>query len=181
MPARRTRNVRRVAPRRKLVWSRMLRTTTITTASGGEIVNLMQNLETDLGSVLIGATVMRIRGVILFNWGATTGLQSLNAVGVGFRQVSSARDSATFGNLSTAAAIGAQSPLGTTGRHQDWFGYYTAAAPANNWLEREIDVKSHRKIDEVDQGIAMVVGSSQLIPASSIEVTSQLSVLVALH
>ena len=159
----------------------MNRTTTITTTSGGEIVNLMSNLETDLGSVLIGATVMRIRGSLLFNYGATTGLQSLNAVAVGFRQVSSARAAGTFGNLSTAASIGDQSPLGTTGRHQDWFGFYSTALPANNWERQFVDVKSHRKIDEVDQGIAMVIGSSQLLTAGSIEVTQQLSVLVALH
>lgn len=181
MPVRRRTRTRFVAPQRKLVWSRVLHSVQLGPTLGGTIQSLLGPLETDLGSRVIGATVMRVRGHILYNWGATTGLQSINAVGFGLRQVSSANDPGTFGSMTTAAQVTQQSPLGTVGRHQDWFGYDTAAAPANNWLEHFIDIKAHRKVDEVDQGMAFVIGGSQLIPAGTIEVTTRLSVLVALH
>jgi len=182
MPSSRRFRTRRLpSQQRKLVWNRHFTETNISTTNAGAIYDLLNPLQTDLGSRLVGATVMRVRGHILYQSGAISGISTNNMVGVGIRQMSSANDPTSFGLISTNASANAQSPVGLTGKHQDWLGYDTAWIPANNWVEHFVDFKAHRKVDEVDQGMGLFVAAPQLLSAGTWTVNCRLSVLVALH
>lgn len=182
MPVRRRSYSRRVSrPTRKLVWNRHFTETNITTSNAGFVYDLMNPLQTDMGAKLLGATIMRVRGQILYSAGAISGISTNNQVGMGLIRVSTANEPTQFGALTTNQGAASIGPVGATGRHRDWFGYDTAWVPANNWVEHTVDFKSSRKIDEVDDGMALIIAAPQLLNAGSWLVNCRLSVLVALH
>lgn len=140
--------------RRKLVWARHSTTGATVSTVLPIKVNLLDQFETRYGANLLGATVTRIRGLIVCG--------------------NNISPSAT-GQLKFAARIGAASEVGgdlndpVTQPYLDWmlwepFSYLslpdTPQTVDSMALSRVIDVKSQRRLEELDQELQMWVAAS---------------------
>lgn len=169
----------RPGPRRKLVWGRSIRITpTVLTLATPNLVNLLDDFETQIGAQLLGATIMRIRGIIHFHW---TSINSTN-------QAQAAWGALVANPETTSTAT--MDPLGVTSKYNDWMGYGAKpsypfeGAPAaagvftNNTIF-DVDVKSRRRLDELNEeliGAFTYNGDA----APTVQVSHNLSILVAL-
>lgn len=136
-----------------MVWARSI-TTGATVATVSPVKqNLLANFETEYGANLIGATVTRIRGVVVAgnNVSPAVSSQMLLAVRVG-------NDAEASGQLSD----------GFNQPYLDWMAWepfiYQAlpAAPQTSdspALSRLIDVKAQRKLEEVNEELQVWVGA----------------------
>jgi len=124
--------------RRRYIWGRYF---VDTVAAGGAIANtnLLGDLETELGSALVGCTIMRIRGTLThLPSAAITEL----ALGIGVFPVSS----------------GVTEPVGQ--EYADWmywerFKWFATAATSSEAQRIPIDVRSRRRLDEVEQTLIL--------------------------
>ena len=111
-----------------------------------EFVNAdaLANFRTDLGADLVGVTVIRVRGHVLFSTDLTTRVFT-NGV---------------FGARVFTEATTVTDALGPAkDRHADWFMWQPMAfisdqtSGGGNLQRMDIDVRSSRKIDEIGQSI----------------------------
>jgi hypothetical protein len=167
-------------PRRRLVWARQFNTAAGTNipANGSIFSDLLSDYVTQAGGdSLAGCTVMRIRGNL---WSRPTGgLGSM--VGWGIRKDDQA----------SVTATATPQPY-TTGRYMDWMArgllvwdsYLVPAAGTvvtptimGNNQAAVIDVKSRRKVDELNESIFLCM---QELTGNSVNIFIDLSLLVAL-
>lgn len=142
--------VRRAGPRRKLVWARTPISTTLTIAAGVTAPfreDLLANLKTTLASGLLGVTVVRMRGLMTMKSGGQTSL---------IRQGVKVVDESDF----VGASIIEDGPISSP--YNDWMmieSYVTGDVDTNasEATCRVFDVRSARKIDEVQQTLALYV------------------------
>lgn len=167
------RRVSRGTARRKLVWARRAEEQFAVAAGNFNGLNLLGDFETAYGANLIGCTVVRIR----IRWAPfvadTTGQP---VAGMGVRVVDEA-------DISTSVST---SPLGPMNDiHADWMAWDTSVATqtlaggsqVGPLVSRYVDVKAMRKVDELGQGLYMLVDHVAAIPVTYSVSTS---VLVAL-
>lgn len=155
--------------RRKMVWARHLNTgTTITVGATGTQLNLLSSFETEYGANLIGATAIRIRGV-MFGTPTVAGSGSLIA-GV---RVSNDAD-ATAGN-------GPQSSP-----YADWMLYESFIFDDGGLLDltgdsqvvsRVVDIRSMRKLEEINEQLTLWLEAAG---TGNWRFTSSLSILLKL-
>ena len=159
-----------IRSQRKVVWARHS-LTGATIASGVPVkVNLLDQFETAYGANLLGATITRIRGVIVAG--------------------NNISPTAT-GQLLLAARIGASSEVsadandGVTQPYLDWMLWEPLvyqALPADPQtsdsvaLSRIIDVKSQRRLEELNQELQMWIAAS----STSFAYSWNLSILLKL-
>lgn len=177
-------------PQRKLIWAR--HASLVTLAPGGLLALApLQELETTYGAQLIGATIMRVRGVISATIAGTSDGDAFSAFRIGMRVTDHAD------NAPQDYAIGA---MYTFQAHADWFLFEpfmldnSGASVAGEEVDttaaseiRLVDVKARRKIQELDQTVEMVIGSPSptgpiTLPKASVNtrVRWDFSILVAL-
>lgn len=172
MPRSSARSRPRRVQRRRLVWARNSIETTITTG-GGNVPHqndLLSGFNTRYGADAVGLTIVRIRGIIGVS-GTVAGLPAVLAVRTG-----------TEGEVAAAAF----NPM-TDGEYNDWMMYEpfiafpdnANATASTDITARVIDVKSMRKLDELDQTLFLYAGSDTAT-ASTVTLRYNLSVLLML-
>ncbi len=155
----------RRAPARKMVWARAA---VEGTATGGATLNanLLGNFESVYGANLIGATIIRVRGVVMVTGSSLDTRHTLGCV------------------------IGKQDDVWTgngpeTDRYLDWFVYEPfatstdAGSTGSSFDRRVIDSRSARKMEELDQQAWLVLQSDQTASETAIW-SGLLSVLLKL-
>lgn len=160
--------------RRKLVWARALQPFSALNAQVAQApirVDLLSSFEAALSSSLIGCTIMRMRGAL---W-----VQQGSAGGVASNIVFAARVG-DFTEL-TGGSTADQNPCTAA---SDWFMYEpmahrTAASYGDDLSGRLVDVRSHRKLDELGQSLLLFAGGDAAA-ASTVNFGFALSILVAL-
>lgn len=178
-------------PRRKLIWAR--HAFGVVVGVGGTFSSFpLGILEAQYGAQLIGATIMRVRGVItctITNSIPPTA-QAYAAIRIGLR-VTDHADLAPQ-DYGVGAMYGNQA-------HADWFMFEpfmldnAGVATLDEEVDttaaseiRHIDVRARRKIEELDQTVEMLIGApapgSTNPPESTaqVRVRGDLSLLVAL-
>lgn len=146
--------------RRKFVWVRHL-----LNSSGADVAtgsDLLSQFETDYGAQLIGATIVRIRGLMYAN--ADSGQGTTNTFRFGARVLS--------GALDLSGPTPDQSPF--VDENADWMlwepfiqSVTTTAAGGEDQqvgLMRMIDVKSSRRLDELGERLVMFQASNPAAP-----------------
>lgn len=171
-------------PRRKLVWSRLLFNVTLNSVTPGTVLDVLKPLEDDMGSSLIGCTVMRMRGHYAAQLDNTGSLDDV------MHQVCIAAQPSTASIVTGGVAVADLpriSPLGTPGKHNDWMWFepfHLTDSPSSGLWQHSgtFDVRSRRRVDELGNGVAIVaaVGSPVLVAGQSINLIGAVSTLVAL-
>jgi len=114
-------------------------------------INPLGSFETQFGAQLLGATIVRVRGVMFAEATAAPLAGSHQPLVLGMRIVDEAE----------ATPLVAQSP--TVDLHADWFVYepfyasMSTLSDTNGW---KFDSQSSRKLEELGQGVRMSVGNS---------------------
>lgn len=137
--------VSRGTPRRKFVWARVSESGSLAPDTVDRD-NLLETFETQYGAQLIGCTVVRIRGIIYTS-------------------------SSNTGQLMVAAAVveseppAPDTPVNAEGPTQRPFADYmlyepfitsgAASGPQSDTSARMIDVKSARKVEELDERLSL--------------------------
>lgn len=169
MPARRgvSRGTTRRTPQRKSVWARTSGQQALGIGTQFS-VNLLAGFETDYGANLIGSTVVRIRG--LMSSRVTTSVSAVaDELRVGVR----------VSNVNETAALGG--PVDNP--HEDWmlwepfYAFAVGEGGGGVHLDRVIDVRSMRKMDEINQQLTLFAES---FTAAAHELVWSLSVLLKL-
>lgn len=185
MATRRFSSRRRSRPRRKLVWARqnLNQTITIPVSAGDTFgvpvtIDALDRFRVQLGASPVGATIMRTRGLIMAQSPAAAAaainlLVTMHVVDTG--EIAQGADNAD--NAFSARGMGL-----------DYFMFEpflvvtpstALQATASDCAGRLIDVKSSRKVEELNQTVALRLhGSSQV--ATTVSVTGVLSILLAL-
>jgi len=141
--SRRRHTVSRGTPRRKFIWARQAGLVSGGPASGGE-VDLLQLFNQTYGADLVGATVMRIRGIM-----------AVRSANIGQHLVAGVRVMADGGPPFSATTEGPNvQPFA------DWMLYepFTTDVASGNSTDvsaRVIDVKSARKLEELGDGLRL--------------------------
>lgn len=160
--------------RRKFVWAHIRDTSTVPASGVPNRLNLLGDFETALGAQLIGATVVRIRGVMSVVGTAVVG---------GVPNI--VRAAAIVEPNPGSAAVAADGPWG--GQFNDWMLF----EPFMDWGpavvqtmpvgSRVIDVKSSRKIEEINETLFLYV-AAPVAPANSaaVQFTYDLSIGIKL-
>lgn len=155
--------------RRKLVWARQANTGAAIAAGAGATfgADLLTPFRTQLEARTPGITIMRIR----LQWRLVQVTSQSRAVIMGIRQYT--ESTGTPGQDATDLAGPAEDP------HADWMAYDSHLLGASNEsdLQRDVDVKSMRKLDEVSDSLAIVFQAPDELAA---QVRYVASVLVAL-
>ena len=139
--------------RRKVVWARST-VNDLTVPTTGVVQNLLYSFETDYGANLIGATVTRVRGLISASLNVSTGpSQMVFALRV---------------NSDATVALG-NGPFDQP--HLDWMGWepfiFRFAGITGNEMNRDqalsrvIDIKSQRKLEEINEQLSAWVEGNQ--------------------
>ncbi len=128
-----------------MVWARTkVEGATDGTVDDGVFADVLANFKAELGSDLVGATVIRMRGDVMLWTAATTATDQTSAV-LGARVF-------TESNL---PIVNEQGPA--TDRYADWMLWQPFAlsgvVPEARIRRHVIDVKSMRRIDEIGQGL----------------------------
>ena len=140
--------------RRKFVWARHSGTFTGTSAQLSR-TRLLQEFQDDYGADLIGATLVRVRGVIVCYTADTTagGLTVAGTV-----------------KTDTSAAVDLVNEGPANRPHADWFMwepfYADGAHDYSSAARRIIDVKSSRKIEEIDEEAYLYIATGPSNPAA---------------
>jgi len=126
-----------------MVWARSL-VTDLTVPTAGVIIDPLSSFATDYGANLVGATVIRVRGWTSASPNVSTGPSSMVLA-------------ATVGNDAEVAVGGG--PIDQP--YRDWAmyepylfrfaGITTVDVPSRMGLGRAIDVKSMRKVEEINE------------------------------
>lgn len=144
---RRTTPPRYRAPLRQFIWARYA-TSLIVPAEGGINRDILEDFEAEYGADLVGATVVRIRGIIALKPPADEGGAHV-VIGAGIRTYGERNTPSNADNL-------ASEPGPFSGPHADWMMYRPIyMADVIPYIEREveIDVKANRKIEELGQSL----------------------------
>lgn len=169
MATRRSSN-RRGGDRRRLIWARYRLTATAVVAGTSFNADPLATFEAAYGAQLLGCTIMRVRGIIAAK---QTSLVSDGTLVVAMK-------------VADLPGVSTEAPL-TSGINDDWFMYEawasvtnvpTASEPSYQ-LQKEIDVRARRRLDELGQRIVLsaeVAGAG----AAQYRVSAMLSILVAL-
>lgn len=163
-------------PRRKLVWARTLvagsiSSTTFPAPGDVAYVNLLGQFETQYGADMLGCTIMRLRGRVGF---VVTGVNTASIAqlifGARIATQESSSPPAPLTELPDSAGP-------ATSPHADWMCY----APINSTFNGDdsglIDVKSMRRLDELNQ---YFLGAFQMGNNSAATFNATLSTLLAL-
>lgn len=164
MAVRRSRGVSRGTARKK-VWTRSFIGQTTLAAAAGSYSLPLASFETDYGAQLLGVTVARIRAQLWIQ--APNGR---NGYLYGFRI-------ATADTVADLAPAPAQAP--GTMPNADWMAYGLAHAGAQGGLDNlvDVDVRSMRKLDELNQTLLLAVEN---VGADALTWGGHVSVLVLL-
>ena len=144
MPARRRRApAGRRGQRRKLVWA-LSDVSTAVAAGGLANIDLLAPLEV-AGASKLGSTVMRIRGSIAVTWASTTDLSTMGLVVVRATDL--------------GPGLGPNPSLAAD-REVDWMWIYRFWSDTSGGADPiqkpfEIDVRSKRRVEEMDQTLAL--------------------------
>lgn len=146
---------------------------------------LLSDVETALGSQLVGATILRIRGELLASHQTVPAVntQTFNKITLGF----------LVGTAAMAAGTSANWPdpdsMATSGAYADWMGYETfqliasgggtVPGPGDAYFQRKtVDIKAKRRLDEI--GDTLLAFAAQTSPSQVSNLEGALSILVAL-
>lgn len=161
----RTRSNRSSVRSRKFIWARRTYTNQVLVA-GVNWLNLLDQFEAEYGAQLLGATVMRIRGTLAFEAAVTAPV--LSGAGILVSTDEDISDGVDEGPVNEP--------------HKDWMAYQpiilSNVSAAANRFDWELDVKSNRRMEELGQGLALVVDNG--IAATTIDMTGAVSVGVKL-
>lgn len=142
----RTARGRAPARSRKFVWARRTLNNQPTPADQPFWLNILDQFETEYGAQLLGATVMRIRGKIMFITPEVTNVNFAMAAGIIVDSDENIADGVDDGPWHAP--------------HKDWMAYepviFSGQDPTFQNYVWDIDVKSNRKIEELGQGLALV-------------------------
>lgn len=164
------RSSRPTAAKRRLIWARFSSGPTAVVAGTAFNAFPLDTFETAYGAQLLGCTIMRVRGIIAA------------------KQTSLVSDGTLVCAMKVADLPGVttEAPV-TSGVNDDWFMYEawasvtnvpTASEPSYQ-LQKEIDVRARRRLDELGQRLvfaAEVRGPG----AAQFRINVHLSILVAL-
>lgn len=163
--------------RRKFIWARVFDSTSITGDAVG--TDLLSEFETAYGAQLIGCTITRIRGYF-FAWGSNTTAEAQDAFRMGIR--------VTSGFLELNPLDQDNSPWNDD--WADWMAwepYVTVPALAgaellgpDTLVARQIDVRSKRRLDELNQRLVMLYGGNPAAPTITWGVGYDLSIGIQL-
>lgn len=167
-------------PRRKLVWARSFGQFNVAAGTGNQVPNvadLLANFEAIYGAQLIGTTIMRVRGIM-----GVIPTSAYPAAGQSFIRATINVDDAGYTQQTTDSAFS------TTGTYKDYmlfepFFVTGSSAPSGvstDLQQRVIDVRSRRKLDELNQSLYLQWHPSHSVAASTTVATWDLSLLVAL-
>jgi hypothetical protein len=135
------------APLRQFIWARYA-TSLIVPTEGGINRDILEDFEAEYGADLVGATVVRIRGIIALS--TPSGEQGSDVVvAAGIRVYGERNTPSNSDNL-------ASEPGPFSGPHADWMMYKPIFMGTTlGYVEREveIDVKANRKIEELGQSL----------------------------
>lgn len=164
MPRRR---MARTAPRRRLMWARYTNTFGLTTSNSAFTPDLLFSYQQLVGADVEGTTITRIRGQVAISLEASSGgaAVNFNKVNFGIRVA----DSASMEQLETDAEQHAVLPDQAPG--SDWMYARSFLVPTTSasatYTERvlaarefELDIKSQRRFDEVQQSLYLFTGIS---------------------
>lgn len=157
-------------PRRKLVWARTSTETTFATAAPFTPfqADLLAGFVARYGADPVGCTVARIRGYL-----QVTSTVTLTPVVVGIRTGTEGEVAATDFNPMAA------------GEYNDWMAYepllagLAAREPFGDVGARMVDIKSMRKLEELDETLFLYAGTD-LAAAGTVQLAFNLSVLLML-
>lgn len=156
-------------PTRKFVWARQEGIITNVAVDGVTRTALLSDFETLYGAQLIGCTIVRIRGLIGVR--PVTAASSFNSV----------RAAVQVEPNPSGAPVVADGPYG--GEHNDWMlfePFHTASGVGNSEVDgRVIDVRSSRKLEELNQGLFLYFGTRST-NTSAVDVVFDLSIGIKL-
>lgn len=184
---RRGRSVGRRGPRRKLVWARAadLNITcipsTVPAPVDAQSVDLLRDFESNYGAQLIGATIMRVRGLISVVPSQNGGQSFYGAIGLKVDNQNIAIDSAA-------------QRVASLSKYDRWFMYQpvvfqgggSAIVAPQLPLQFMVDVRAKRKIDELDDTLWLCAESfgsenpGSTLPPQGFSFAYHLNVLIAL-
>lgn len=188
MPRGSSRSSRRSGPRRKLIWARnsfevVLNAAVPPALAAPSRVDLLARVEASIGASLVGSTVVRTRGILVpFSFGTSDAIAWRVTAYVGdnndIARAPNANDNA-FDQLS---------------ENRDFFLFEPGMVPANaaaastaefvsgtDPMARIIDVRSSRKLEEVNQTVILDFSAAGLgVGAEAFQMYVDLSTLVML-
>lgn len=174
---------RRTTPRRKMVWARHTNVDNLEVLTSPETAppsatDLLAPFRTEMGSQLIGVTVARIRGIMGVHTLAPS--PALTFVRAAIRICDQADLERAPGNI--------DSPFDENSAYLDWMAWEPFVAPENaehrpaQTVQRVVDMKSSRKLEELNQSLGLFVGTRTAAgdQVSPITFWSNLSILLML-
>jgi len=181
---RRTSSARRpTTQRRKLVWARLSQVATVTTGVPPALntparSSPLAGFETSYGAQLVGATIMRVRGAIAIAGQPTEGVHLRACMFIG-DEIDIVRGATNADNAFDAVSASRDYFM-----MEPFYANTAAAATLTAGSElhgRLIDIKSHRKLDELNQSLVYDISAVSLgVANQNLTVVSNLSILVAL-
>lgn len=167
MARRRSSYRRGSAPRRRMFWARAHNLATLSETNTAQVINLLSPYQASANTDVEGVTVTRIRGHYTWWSGAQATNTSFN-LGTGII----VQDQSVAAQLDTDPEQNATSPWDADGQYRDWMyvrnnlgitepatGENQSAAVAANRVE--LDLKSQRRFDEVNQSLYAYVGLNE--------------------